>query len=59
MNYFVIKYMLYLFRYIDGNYKLIEFYRIVIYGGIDGFFWLVVYLRVFINNRVNIVFFYF
>lgn len=45
-----------LYRYIDGDYKLIEFYCFVIYGGIDGFFRLVVYLYVFINNCVSIVF---
>ena len=27
-----------IFRHIDGNYKLIEPYRIVIHGGIDGYY---------------------
>lgn len=59
MNYFATKYMLHSLRHIDGNHKLIEPYRIVIHGGIDGFSRLVVYLRASTNNRANTVFSYF
>lgn len=48
-----------LFRHIDGNHKLIQPYRIVIHGGIDGFSRMVVYLRASTNNRANTVFSYF
>ena len=51
--------MLHSFRHIDGNHKLIEPYRIVVHGGIDGFSRLVVYLRASTNNRVDTVFSYF
>ena len=51
--------MLHSLRHIDGNQKLIEPYRIVIHGGIDGFSRLVVYLRASTNNRANTVFSYF
>ena len=47
------------FRHIDGNHKLIEPYRIVIHGGIDGFSRLFVYLKASTNNRVDTVFSYF
>ena len=41
-----------LLRHIDGNHKLIQPYRIVIHGGIDGFSRLVVYLiKASTNNR--------
>lgn len=43
------------FRHIDGNHKLIEPYRIVIHGGIDGFSRLIVFLRASTNNRATTV----
>ena len=43
-------------RHIDGNHKLIEPYRIVIHGGIDGFSRLAVYLNASTNNRATTVF---
>lgn len=42
------------FRYFDGYDKLIR-WCIVIYGVIDGFFCIVVFFKVFINNEVLIV----
>ena len=42
-------------RHIDGDHKLIEPYRIVIHGEIDGFSRLVVYLRASTNNRASTV----
>ena len=42
-------------RHIDGDHKLIEPYRIVIHGGIDGFSRLVVYLHASTNNRASTV----
>lgn len=41
--------------HIDGNHKLIEPYRIVIHGGIDGYSRLVVYLKASTNNRADTV----
>ena len=46
-------------RHIDGNHKLIQPYRIVIHGGIDGFSRLVVYLKASTNNRPATVLNYF
>lgn len=43
-------------RHIDGNHELIEPYRIVIHGGIDGFSRLAVYLNASTNNRATTVF---
>ena len=48
-----------LLRHIDGNHKLIQPYRIVIHGGIDGFSRLVVYLKASTNNRPATVLNYF
>ena len=48
-----------LIRHIDGNHKLIQPYRIVIHGGIDGFSRLVVYLKASTNNRPATVLSYF
>ncbi|XP_044167224.1 uncharacterized protein LOC122951270 isoform X2 [Acropora millepora] len=45
--------------HIDGNHKLIQPYRIVIHGGIDGFSRLVVYLKASTNNRSSTVLSYF
>lgn len=42
-----------------GNQKLIQPYRIVIHGGIDGFSRLVVYLKASTNNRCATVLSYF
>jgi len=41
--------------HIDGDHKLIEPYRIVIHGGIDGFSRLIVYLRASTNNKASTV----
>ena len=43
-------------RHIDGDYKLIEPYRFVIHGGIDGFSRTIVYLRASTNNTASTVF---
>ena len=42
-------------RHIDGNPKLIQPYRLVIHGAIDGFSRLIVYLKVSTNNRAETV----
>ena len=42
-------------RHIDGNHKLIQPYRLVIHGGIDGFSRMVVYLKASGNNRAETV----
>ena len=39
----------------DGNHKLIQPYRIVIHGGIDGFSRLIVFLKASTNNRASTV----
>ncbi len=44
-----------IFRHIDGNHKLIEPYRIVIHGGIDGYSRLIVYLHASTNNKAETV----
>ena len=46
-------------RHLDGNHKLIQPYRIVIHGGIDGFSRLVVFLKASTNNRASTVMEYF
>ena len=46
-------------RHIEGNHELIQPYRIVIHGGIDGFSRLVVYLIASTNNRSSAVLNYF
>ena len=38
-------------RHLDGNHKLIQPYRFIIHGGIDGFSRLVVFLKASTNNR--------
>ena len=43
------------YRHIDGNHKLIQPYRFVIHGGIDGYTRLIVYLKVSVNNRADTV----
>ena len=43
-------------RHIDGNHKLIQPYRLVIHGGIDGLSRLVVFLQASTNNRADSVF---
>ena len=40
----------------DGNHKLIQPYRVVIHGGIDGYSRLVVFLKASTNNRASTVF---
>ena len=40
-------------RDIDGNHKLIQPYRIVIYGGLDGFLRMIVFLQASTNNRAS------
>lgn len=50
-----IQYCVHFFRHIDGNHKLIQPYRIVIHGGIDGFSRLVVFLKASSNNRASTV----
>lgn len=47
--------MVFIFRHIDGNHKLIEPYRIVIHGAIDGYSRLVVYLHASSNNTAETV----
>lgn len=42
-------------RHIDGNHKLIEPYRFVIHGGIDGFSRLITFLKASTNNRATTV----
>ena len=46
-------------RHIDGNHKLIEPFRIVIHGGIDGYSRLIVFLHASTNNRATTVLNYF
>ena len=41
--------------HIDGDHKLIEPYRIVIHGGIDGYSQLIVFLRASTNNKATTV----
>ncbi|XP_046855086.1 uncharacterized protein LOC124448110 [Xenia sp. Carnegie-2017] len=41
--------------HIDGNHKLIEPYRIVVHGGVDGYSRLVTYLHASTNNRAETV----
>ena len=41
--------------HIDGDHKLIEPYRIVIHGGIDGYSRLIVFLHASTNNKANTV----
>ncbi len=45
----------YHFRHIDGNHKLIEPYRIVIHGAIDGYSQSITYLHASTNNRAETV----
>ena len=54
-----IKIIDYSIRHIDGNHKLIQPYRLVIHGAIDGFSRLIVYLKVSTNNRAETVLTYF
>ena len=42
-------------RHIDGNHKLIQPYRLVIHGAIDGYSRIIVYLSVADNNRADTV----
>jgi hypothetical protein len=42
-------------RHLDGNHKLIQPYRIVIHGAIDGYSRLVVFLHASTNNRASTV----
>lgn len=46
-------------RHIDGNHKLIQPYRIVIHGGLDGFSRMIVFLHASTNNRASTVLQYF
>ena len=43
-------------RHLDGNHKLIQPYRVVIHGGIDGYSRLVVFLKASADNRASTVF---
>ena len=43
------------FRHIDGNSKLIQPYRLVIHGGIDGFSHMIVYLKVSTKNKAETI----
>ena len=43
------------YRYLDGNHKLIEPYRIVVHGAIDGCSRLIVFLSASSNNRAETV----
>lgn len=42
-------------RHLDGNHKLIQPYRIVIHGGIDGYSRMIVFLRASTNNQASTV----
>lgn len=42
-------------RHLDGNHKLIQPYRVVIHGGIDGYSRLVVFLKASADNRASTV----
>ena len=44
-----------LYRHLDGNHKLIEPYRIVVHGAIDGYSRLIVFLSASSNNRADSV----
>ena len=46
-------------RCIDGNHKLIQLYKIVIHGGLDGFSRMIVFLQASTNNRALTVLQYF
>ena len=46
-------------RRIGGNHKLIQPYKIVIHGGLDGFSRMIVFLQASINNRALTVLQYF
>ncbi|CAH3137608.1 unnamed protein product, partial [Pocillopora meandrina] len=46
-------------RCIDGNHKLIQPYKIVIHGGLDGFSRMIVFLQASTNNRALTVLQYF
>ena len=46
---------LFKYRYLDGNHKLIEPYRIVIHGRIDGYSRLIVFLHASSNNKADTV----
>ena len=46
-------------RRIDGNHKLIQLYKIVIHGGLDGFSRMIVFLQASTNNRALTVLQYF
>ena len=43
-------------RHVDGNHKLIDPWRLVIHGGIDGFSRTVVFLKCNVNNKASTVF---
>lgn len=45
----------YYLRHIDGNHKLVEPYRFVVHGAIDGYSRLIVYLKASNNNRAETV----
>ena len=47
--------LLILYRHLDGNHKLIEPYRIVVHGAIDGYSRLIVFLSASSNNRAGTV----
>ena len=49
----------YNFRHMDGNHKLIQPYRFVIHGAIDGYSRLITYLHVATNNKAHTVVGYF
>ena len=42
-------------RHIDGNHKLVQPYRFVIHGAIDGYSRVIVYLKASTNNRAETV----
>ena len=46
-------------RHIDGNKKLIQPYKIIIHGGLDGFSRMIVFLYASTNNRALTVLQYF
>ena len=43
------------YRHVDGNHKLIQPYRIVLHGGIDGYSRLIVYLQASTDNKAQTV----
>lgn len=54
-TYLLVLFAISLYRHTDGNHKLIQPYRIVIHGGIDGYSRVIVFLKASTNNRADTV----